>query len=125
MEAHRAHSNAGSLEPGLHVLVCAMYVNMQELLMPQAKCSATHGYCWTCSPWGAYAFSVLTQLLFLSRACRYELARSKLAQSLRVWAHNNPAGHAEYHAEHALQHPHWHVNDSLAALEQVRRCAWT
>ena len=48
---------------------------------------------------------------------RFGLARAKLRQGLRVWAHNNPAQHAEYASGHVLQSPHWHVSQSLAALE--------
>ncbi|GLC59471.1 hypothetical protein PLESTB_001491000 [Pleodorina starrii] len=48
---------------------------------------------------------------------RYGLVHGKLLRSLRLWRHNNPAGHAEYGTEHLLQLPHWHVEDSICVLE--------
>ncbi|KAG2488331.1 hypothetical protein HYH03_013181, partial [Edaphochlamys debaryana] len=48
---------------------------------------------------------------------RYDLVHGKLLQSLRLWRHNNPAQHAEYYADHLLQSPHWHADDSVGVLE--------
>ncbi|GFR39769.1 hypothetical protein Agub_g254, partial [Astrephomene gubernaculifera] len=49
---------------------------------------------------------------------RYGLVHGKLLQSLRLWRHNNPSQHAEYGAEHLLQTPHWHAEESIAVLER-------
>src|SRR5690242_7186458 len=43
----------------------------------------------------------------------------RLRQSLTNWTNGGPAAHAEYAAEHALQLQHFHVEQLLAALEQV------
>jgi hypothetical protein len=43
----------------------------------------------------------------------------KQRQALLVWQQNNPMQHAEYAAQHLLQHPHWHVRELEAALEGV------
>ncbi len=60
-----------------------------------------------------------TTCLSLTALGRYGLVHGKLLQGLRMWRQNNPAQHAEYGAEHVLQTPHWHVEDSIAVLEAV------
>lgn len=45
----------------------------------------------------------LKDCLLHASPCRYATAAGKVEQALRVWAHNNPAQHAEFAVEHFLQ----------------------
>lgn len=75
----------------------------------------------SCPPTCYHGLERLSCLMYLTPIVfgRYGLVHGKLLQGLRMWRQNNPAQHAEYGAEHVLQAPHWHVEDSIAVLEAV------
>ncbi|GAX81935.1 hypothetical protein CEUSTIGMA_g9363.t1 [Chlamydomonas eustigma] len=51
---------------------------------------------------------------------RFLIMQEEQRQAWQLWCHSNPLTHAEYHVDHLLQRPHWHVKDDLLpALSRV------